>query len=244
MIPEPTESLRRFPDLRPEDGLPCQELVCPPAGRIWRHSLGSMEGVSLRHCDFELSPASRDPAYFAVFITQWRCLKWVLGGYLVALSFSISFLSLADIQYFEEAGKHLTSEISDYLSPSIWPDISGAFKLHPWLAWLSILACMVIAVFAALAFRWLWKSCFSTDGPRRAYSLLVLPICILLGCIGARGGLQPFILKVGDSLISPNPYLNALCLNPVYSTFMTTISSSPSRGWRRGQMAGQCLFAR
>ena len=164
--------------------------------------------------------------YFAAFITQWRCLKWVLGGYLVALSFSISFLSFVDIQYFEETGKHLTSEISDYLGVSIWPDISSAFRLHPWLSSLSVLACMAIAVFTPLAFRWLWKNCLSTDELRRAYSLLALPICILLGCIGARGGLQHRNLQVGDSLISTSPYLNALCLNPVYSTLKATFSSS------------------
>jgi len=166
--------------------------------------------------------------YFAAFLTPWRVLKWVLGGYLVVISFLITVFWLADLQYFEETGKHLTSEISDYLGVSIWPDISSAFRLHPWLSSLSVLACAAIAALTAFGFRWLRKVCLSTGQPHRAYCLLTLPLFILLGCIGARGGLQPFILKVGDSLISPNPYLNALCLNPVYSTFITTVSSSPS----------------
>jgi phosphoglycerol transferase MdoB-like AlkP superfamily enzyme len=170
------------------------------------------------------------PLYFAAFLTQWRSLKWVLGGYLAIISFLNSLLWLADLQYFEETGKHFTSELLDYLGPSIWPDISSAFKLHPLLSALSLIACAGIGAISALGFKWLWKRCLSAGETRRAYYLLALPIFILLGCIGARGGLQSFILNVGDSLISPNPYLNALCLNPVYSSFRT--SSSPKQSVR------------
>ena len=168
--------------------------------------------------------------YFAAFLTQWRPLKWVLGGYLTIISFLTSLLWLVDLQYFEETGKHLTNEIMDYLGPSIWPDISGAFTLHPWLSALSLLACAGIAAISALGFKWLWKRCLSTGETRRAYYLLALPLFILLGFIGARGGLQPKILKIGDSLISTSPYLNALCLNPLYSSFRT--SSSPRQSVR------------
>jgi phosphoglycerol transferase MdoB-like AlkP superfamily enzyme len=44
--------------------------------------------------------------------------------------------------------------------------------------------------------------------------------------MGIRGGVQRTPLSVGDALISTNPYINALCLNPAYSTLRTVLVSS------------------
>ena len=163
--------------------------------------------------------------YYAAFVTGWRLLKWVLGGYLAAVALLMPLLWLADLQYFEETGKHFTSELLDYLGPSIWPDISGAFKLHPWLSSLSLLACLALPILAALGIRRLLKACLPAGGISRPYYLLLtLPVFLLLEGVGAHGTLKHNELRIGDSCISPNPYINALCLKPVYSSFKASIS--------------------
>jgi phosphoglycerol transferase MdoB-like AlkP superfamily enzyme len=105
------------------------------------------------------------------------------------------------------------------------PSILGAFRLHPALSSLSLLACIGFALLTGLVFWRFLKACLAPGETRRAYILFTLPLFILLASIGARGGLQDHPLKIGDSCISSSPYLNALCLNPVYSTFVTAVSS-------------------
>jgi phosphoglycerol transferase MdoB-like AlkP superfamily enzyme len=164
--------------------------------------------------------------YYAAFITRWRPLKWILTGYFAAVALLLPLLWLADLQYFEETGKHFTSELLDYLGPSIWPDISGAFKLHPCLSSLSLLACAALPILAVLGIRRVLQACLPAGEVRRIYYLLTLPILLSLEVVGAHGTLQHYPLRIGDSCISTNPYVNALCLNPVFSSFKASISAT------------------
>jgi phosphoglycerol transferase MdoB-like AlkP superfamily enzyme len=164
--------------------------------------------------------------YFAAFITQWRFLRWILQGYFALVALLMPLLWLADLQYFEETGKHFTSELLDYLGPSVWPDISGAFKLHPWLSSLSLLVCAALLVLTVLGIRRLSRVCFSTGEMRRAYFLLALPVFLLLEGLAVHGTFHHQALRIGDSCISSNPHINALCLNPVFSSFKASTSST------------------
>jgi len=44
--------------------------------------------------------------------------------------------------------------------------------------------------------------------------------------VAARGGPQSPSLRLGDSCISTSPYINAVCLNPIYSIFTSTFLPS------------------
>jgi len=52
------------------------------------------------------------------------------------------------------------------------------------------------------------------------------PFTLAVGFVAARGGLGHYPLNIGDALISPNPALNAVSLNPVYSVLRTVFRAS------------------
>jgi len=159
--------------------------------------------------------------YYVAAVTKWRPLLFGLIAYMALLATLISLVYLADLQYFREAGKHFTYEVTVYLDNSILPVITGAFRLHPWLSWLSLLACAVVFFATWWVFRRWLKVCLLTDGRRRPAYLLTLPVLVAIGLVAARGGWQPRPLHVGNSLISPSPQVDALCLSPLYSIMST-----------------------
>ncbi len=61
-------------------------------------------------------------------------IAFVLRAYLAGFATLLTFVVLADIQYFGEAGKHFTYEALSYLGISFLPILSTAFKLHPWFS--------------------------------------------------------------------------------------------------------------
>jgi len=73
------------------------------------------------------------------------CQEWIFEGYFIAVAFFILVFWFADIQYFEEAGKHFTYEAFAYIGTVLPTIVSGAFRAAP---------CVVLA-FNAL------QSCFS-----------------------------------------------------------------------------------
>ncbi len=158
-----------------------------------------------------------------------RGLIWLLIGYLSTVSIVILFLWLADIQYFQEAGKHFTYEAFVYLNTSVIPVILGAFRLHPWISGISLLSCLALGVATTLLFQRLLAYCL-VPLPLKPLVILLytvqLGILTGLGIIAARGGVQLYPINISYAMISPNPYLNALCLNPVYSVLYTIFHSS------------------
>ena len=95
--------------------------------------------------------------YYALAVMKKNLMKWFLEGYFIAMALFIQLFWLADIQYFEEAGKHMTHEAFAYLGISLLPILSGAFKLHPWLSTLSLLSSACFAFLTGLAVRWCFK---------------------------------------------------------------------------------------
>ncbi len=167
--------------------------------------------------------------YHLAALINRRGLRWLLITYLVSIAIITLFLWLADVQYFQEAGKHFTYEAFVYLNTSIAPVILGAFRLHPWISSLSLLCCLVLGVVTGLLFHRLLTYCLVPLSIKPLVILLYtihLGIMTGLGIIAARGGLQLYPINISYAMISPNPYLNALCLNPVYSVLYTIIHSS------------------
>lgn len=166
--------------------------------------------------------------HLAAFINR-RIFRWSLIGYLVIISMLTLFLWLADIQYFQEAGKHFTYEAFVYLNTSITPVISGAFRLHPWISSFSLLSCLVVGAAAGLLFYRLLDY-FLVPVPIKPavifFYIAHLGILAAAGIVAARGGLQMYPINISYAVISPNPYLNALCLNPVYSVLYTIFHST------------------
>lgn len=162
--------------------------------------------------------------YFIFVSLISRRLNRALLYYLTIFGCILSFLFLADIQYFEEAGKHFTYEALSYLD-SATPMISGAFRLHPLLSTMSLIACIATAALTWFLSKSLFTICLYSR-PSKVYLILFIPIWVGALVIGIRGGVQRLPLSVGDALISTNPYINALCLNPVYSTLRTLSVSS------------------
>jgi phosphoglycerol transferase MdoB-like AlkP superfamily enzyme len=50
-----------------------------------------------------------------------------------------------------------------------------------------------------------------------------LPLWAALAIVAVRGGTGKHPLAVGDALVSANPYINALCLNPLYSVLRSAL---------------------
>jgi phosphoglycerol transferase MdoB-like AlkP superfamily enzyme len=164
--------------------------------------------------------------YYSMVVINNRLLKWIFQGYFIAMALFIQILWLADIQYFEEAGKHFTYEAFAYLGVSLVPVLSGAFKLHPWLSSLSLLSAIVFAFLTGWVIQWCLKLCIPEVHIRIPYYILSFIVLLFVEIVGARGGIQQWPLDTGNSLISTSPYLNAVCLNPVYSAFKAVFSSS------------------
>lgn len=153
-----------------------------------------------------------------------RLWRGVLCGYMAFLGLALAALTIADVQYFAEAGKHLTYEILAYLGPASLPVIRGAFELHPVLLSIGLVACFGAALATGMLARRLLAACIPAQGPRRPMRLLTLPVLAALGFLAVRGGGR-LPMGVGDAAISPDPYLNALCLNPAYAVLMTSFSA-------------------
>src|SRR5262249_34741652 len=83
---------------------------------------------------------------------------------------------------------------------------------------------LAISLLTAGAVGWGFGQRASTFPPMRLCTFCTVFLLLLL--IGARGGLQPQPLQIGDSFISGRPYLNAVALNPIYSAFGTLLARS------------------
>src|SRR5207249_2040867 len=113
----------------------------------------------------------------------------ILIAYFLAIACLIILIDLTDVQYFEEAGKHLTYEATQYLNSSAAPILMGAFQLHPALSTLSLVGCIAFIAIASLVFKRLLQMSFHHEDQRLpAIALLSLPIWIVLGILAVRGG--------------------------------------------------------
>jgi phosphoglycerol transferase MdoB-like AlkP superfamily enzyme len=176
---------------------------------------------------FVLSPALL--VYHLLAATGWLPLRQLLFAYLTGVVFLVPFVGFADLQYFEEAGKHLTYEATAYLNLSAIPIVSGAFQLHPWISSSSLLACLAISVFFVGWLRRLLDANLPPPSCRRPVYLLALPVWAVVVTLAVRGGVQSRPLDMGDCSISGNPYVNSFCLNPLYSVLATSFEPSDVR---------------
>lgn len=194
-------------------------------------SAAAVAGALLRGLRFDAAGASflvlpALPLYMAG--VRWRpgLFRCLLQGYLAAALMASFTCALADMQYFEEAGKHLTYEALAYLDLTSLPVFVGAFALHPWVTSVSLLMTAAAGWGAWVGFGLLLRRPLSPEGPRlsaaAAAGLFVL--CLALLFVVAHGGFQRLPIGIGDASFSPNPYLNALTLSPVYAALKTAIN--------------------
>lgn len=164
--------------------------------------------------------------YHIAAVSKGRVVRWALQALLALFVLVLPGLAVADIQYFEEAGKHFTYEVFTHLSPTDAPVFMGAFQLHPVVNSVALLASIGLAVAAWVGFGRLLKFSLPRDGRRHLFYLFAGPAWFAVG-FGAFCGFSGYsyhaILKPSAALISPNPYINALCTNPPYSIFWTTV---------------------
>ena len=164
--------------------------------------------------------------YHGAVLTRGRVLRRLLVAYLVVAVLGVSILWLADLQYFDETGKHFTYEPLVYLGAPAIPTFLGAFELYPWFSWISLLGAVAGAVAGWCLLRWWVGRSLGPRGTRRPRLLAWLPLWLAVGFVAARGSLGSYPLNIGDALISPSPVLNAVCLNPVYSVLRTAFRAS------------------
>jgi len=157
-------------------------------------------------------------------VVPHRPLRRILAIYLAIIGFVVPVICISDFVYFQESGKHFTYEATAYLGPAAWPMISGAFAMHPLALSAALLLCIALGVGAGYAAARLAKACGPPDGRPRPAWLLVLPVACVLAVVGLRGGVGRFNMSIGDAVVSPNPYINALCLDPVYAVLRTATS--------------------
>ena len=190
------------------------------ADALWRGL--RFEGAAL---GLLLSPALF--LYWGAAATGWRALRRTFVAYALVLSLAISVISLADLQYFGEAGARLTYEATSYFNLSMVPILAGAFALRPYLTVGSLVICLGLVWLTARAIGGLMRfSLPSPSGRALAPSILVLPVWIPVLIVAGRGGTQSEAVRIGDCRISTSPYVNGLCLDPVFSVLWSAMEPS------------------
>jgi len=165
--------------------------------------------------------------FYAVIMTKARFAEWVLKVYFIGLAFFILVFWLADIQYFQEAGKHFTYEAFAYFNSTLPSIISGAFKLNPWFSLISLFVSLIYALITERVVTYCLRAFTYRNTSRRVVYDMTTFIAILpVLFVAARGGPQSPALRIGDSCISTSPYINAICLNPIYSALKSVELSS------------------
>ena len=167
--------------------------------------------------------------YHLLAATAWPLLRRLLLAYLTLVAFLIVLVGFVDLQYFDEAGKHLTYEATAYLDTTGLSVLAGEFELHPWISSISLLVSLAIPLFLFAWFRRLLSASLPRRGRRKPAYLLALPLWLLVSVVAMRGGLQPIPINASYCAISGNPYVNGYCLNPVYSVLITTMIGGDSR---------------
>lgn len=172
-----------------------------------------------------LLPASA--LYLVWGATRWRGARAGLLLYMVAATLAALLVGLVGLQYFEESGKHMTYEATAYLSLSAWPMVAGGFQLHPWLSSFSLAGCAGVALGSFVVFRRLLGNVRLDDSRRRpGWGWLAAgtwPLALLVSIHGGEWG-RP--LHIGHASLSPDTYVNGLCLNPVYAAVQGAGSGS------------------
>jgi phosphoglycerol transferase MdoB-like AlkP superfamily enzyme len=165
--------------------------------------------------------------YHLLILKKTRLTELIFEWYFIAVAFFVLVFWFADIQYFEEAGKHFTYEAFAYIGTVLPTIVSGAFKLHPWLSLLSILCSVALSFITGRTVK-SFVTRFVPQKTKRSfyYSLSTFVIMLALLVVAARGGPQSPSLRLGDSCISASPYINAVCLNPIYSIVTSTFLPS------------------
>jgi len=180
------------------------------------------EGVTI---GYVMSPVVA--LFYAIAITGWRPLRWLLTTYAVVLALVTSLVGFADLQYFAEAGAHLTYEATSYLDLSIVPIVAGAFALKPWLSSASLLACVGLVWLTVTVMRRLIRLALPVEGIWSRVAIgLAFPVWVFVTVIAIRGGTQKFPVLIGDCRISTSPYVNALCLDPMFSVLQSSVAPS------------------
>ena len=165
--------------------------------------------------------------YHLLVLKKTRLTEWIFQGYFIVMAFFIPVFWFADIQYFEEAGKHFTYEAFAYIGTVLPSIVSGAFTLHPVLSVLSMLCSLALAFITGRAIKSFIKIFVPLEKKQPFYyPLSTFIIMLALMIVAARGGPQNPRLRLGDSCISTSPYINAVCLNPIYSMFTSTFLPS------------------
>jgi len=170
--------------------------------------------------------------WYLLAVIPRRPLRVLLAIYIGAVAFLIPVIVISDFLYFQESGKHFTYEATAYLNASAWPMISGAFSMHPWSLSAALAGCIATAALAGLAAARLARACVPNDDRPRPKWLLTAPVLLGLGLLCLRGGFGKFNMTIGDAVISADPYVNALCLDPVYAVLRT--ATSPEQSFKFG----------
>ncbi|HSW44228.1 MAG TPA: sulfatase-like hydrolase/transferase [Phycisphaerae bacterium] len=191
----------------------------------------------LGHMLWALMHGVRFSAAAAAMLLLPLLVLWYLAAVLprrpVAVLFTIStglvgllvpVIAISDFVYFQESGKHFTYEATVYLGPAAWPMIHGAFEMHPWALSAALIGCFALAAASGWAGRRLIRSRLPVDGKPRPNWLATLPVLAAIMVVCLRGGVGRFNMSIGDAVISANPYINALCLDPIYAVLRTATS--------------------
>ncbi len=166
--------------------------------------------------------------WYAMAIVPRRALRTVFAAYIGCIAFLIPVTVISDFLYFQESGKHFTYEATAYLGTDAWPMVSGAFSMHPWALFGALAGCIVAGVAGAIVGNRLARAYVPAENRPQLKWLLTLPVIGGLGLLCLRGGVGKFNMTVGDAVISADPYINALCLDPVYAVLRTAMSPEAS----------------
>ncbi len=166
--------------------------------------------------------------WYAMAVVPRRSLRRIFAVYIGFVAFLIPVTVISDFLYFQESGKHFTYEATAYLGADAWPMISGAFSMHPWALFGALAGCLLAGLAGTITANRLARACIPAEHRPQRKWLLTLPVIGGLGLVCLRGGVGQFNMSIGDAVISSDPYINALCLDPVYAALRTALSPEPT----------------
>lgn len=166
--------------------------------------------------------------WYVLAVAPRRPLRIAFAVCVGVVTFLIPVIVISDFVYFQESGKHFTYEATAYLGADAWPMISGAFSMHPWALSGALAGCIVAGLAGFVAGARLARKRTPCDGQPQPKWLLSAPLVAGLTVVCLRGGVQQFNMTIGDAVVSADPYVNALCLDPVYAVFRTAMSPEQS----------------
>ncbi|MCB1158987.1 MAG: sulfatase-like hydrolase/transferase [Leptospiraceae bacterium] len=152
-----------------------------------------------------------------VFLNRFSLYRFLWSTFPAFLLWGAFIHLLADIEYYENANKHLGYEAFIFLGKDIWLLILSVTESKPFISLLFILFSIIYFISILKIFQKLSTALNYRKSKKEIgiFLLIVIPLSVL--CI--RGGTQTSFIRPSFSIVSDNTFINHIGLNGIFTTF-------------------------